>query len=86
MNNASKSFDILAISFNVLHNYFDGPTKFLDLYLTKFLNILAQNCPFCTEELRIIIKSESAIDNVFLLKNKTLCFFKHVFNASYTLY
>jgi len=29
-----------------LHNYFDGPTKFLDLYLTKFLNVSA-NCYFC---------------------------------------
>jgi len=36
MGNAAKSFNILA-SLNVLHNYFDSPTKlFSDLYLAKF--------------------------------------------------
>jgi len=44
MNNASKSFNILAISLNVLHNYFNGPTKLvLDLYLIKFLYISARS-------------------------------------------
>jgi len=29
------------------HNYLDGPTKlFLDLYLSKFLNISAKCCSF----------------------------------------
>jgi len=27
MSNSAKNFDILATSLNVLHNYFDGPTK-----------------------------------------------------------
>jgi len=41
-NNAVKSFNILAINLNVLHNYFDVSNKIiLDLYLTKFL--LQQN-------------------------------------------
>jgi len=32
MSNAAKNFDILATSLNVLHNYFDSPTKlFSDL-------------------------------------------------------
>jgi len=35
MNNAAKSFDILATSLNILHNHFDGLTKlFSDLYLS----------------------------------------------------
>jgi len=40
MTKLQKSFNILAISLNVLRNYFDGPqTKlFSDLYLTKFLD------------------------------------------------
>jgi len=43
-----KCFNILATSLNVLHNYFDGPTKlFSDLYLTKFFDILAQSFFFC---------------------------------------
>jgi len=34
MSNATKSFDILATSLNVLHNYFDSSIKlFSDLYL-----------------------------------------------------
>jgi len=37
MDNAAKSFDILATSLSVLHNYFDSSTKlFSDLYLAKF--------------------------------------------------
>jgi len=37
MSNAAKNFDILAISLNVLHNYFNSSTKlFLDLYPAKF--------------------------------------------------
>jgi len=33
----------LAISLNVLYNYFDGQTKlFSDLYLAKFLDILTK--------------------------------------------
>jgi len=40
MSNVAKNVDILATSLSVLHNYFDGSTKlFLDLYLTKFLDI-----------------------------------------------
>jgi len=38
MSDAAKNFDILAISWSVLHNYFYGLIKlFLDLYLAKFL-------------------------------------------------
>ena len=33
------SFDSLA-SLSILHNYFDGLTKFSDLYIAKFINIL----------------------------------------------
>jgi len=37
--NAARSFDILATSLSVLHNYFDKTTKlFSDLDLPKFLN------------------------------------------------
>jgi len=58
MSNAAKSFDILTISLNVLHNYFNGLTKLLSgLYLTKFLDrfskivlsmqeYLSHACPF----------------------------------------
>lgn len=43
-NNAPKSFDILATSLNVLHNYFNSLTKlFLNLYLAKFLNTLTSH-------------------------------------------
>jgi len=37
---AAKNFDILAISLSILHNYFDCLTKFSNLYLAKFLDIL----------------------------------------------
>jgi len=34
MSNAAKSFDILTIGLNVLHNYFDSPIKlFSNLYV-----------------------------------------------------
>jgi len=43
MSNDAKNFYILATSLNVIHNYFDDPTKlFLDLYLVKSLNISAK--------------------------------------------
>jgi len=47
----AKSFDVLANSLNVQHNYFDGPNKFSDLYLAKFLDTSAKPfraliCPF----------------------------------------
>jgi len=39
ISNAAKSFNILATSLSVQHNYFDSPVKlFLDLYLEKFIN------------------------------------------------
>jgi len=44
LRNAAKSFDILATSLSVLHNYFDDLTKlFLDLYLASFLDTLAKS-------------------------------------------
>jgi len=43
-DNAVKSFDILAISLCVLHNYFDGSTKlFLDQFLAKFSGTLTKS-------------------------------------------
>jgi len=51
-SNAVKNFNILAISISVLHNYFNSLTKlFLNLYLAKFLNILAK-CSFHAAILR----------------------------------
>jgi len=42
MNNAAKSFDILATSSSILHN-FDSLTKlFSDLYLAKFSDTSAK--------------------------------------------
>jgi len=39
----TKCLNILATNLNVLHNYFDSPTKlFSDLYLAKFLDISAK--------------------------------------------
>jgi len=36
--NPTQNFNILAISLNILYNYFDSVTKFFsDLYLAKFL-------------------------------------------------
>jgi len=47
---------ILATNLSVLHNYFDGLTKlFSDLYLAKFLYILAKLFFFCaTDKIKII--------------------------------
>jgi len=46
----AKSFNILATSLNVLHNYFNGPNKlFSDLYLAKFLNTSAKPFFPCTD-------------------------------------
>jgi len=39
ISSAGKSFDILVINLNVLHNYFDSPIKLLlDLYPAKLLD------------------------------------------------
>jgi len=43
-SNAAKNFDILTTNLSVLHNYLNDPTKlFSDLYLVKFLDILAKS-------------------------------------------
>jgi len=53
MSNTAKTFDILAISLSILHNYFNGPTKlFLDLAnrfldLAKFLDSSAKPSFLC---------------------------------------
>jgi len=50
IDDAAKSFDVLAISLSLLRNYFDNPTKlFSDLYLAKFLDTLAKHslCVVC---------------------------------------
>jgi len=37
MSNAAKSFDVLAIGLNVLHNYFDSPNYFqICIYLNFY--------------------------------------------------
>jgi len=36
MNNVAKSFDILATSLSVLHNYFDSSTRLFLADLAKF--------------------------------------------------
>jgi len=42
---------IVYLCLNSLRNYFDGPTElFLDLYLTKFLDILAKLVFPCTQD------------------------------------
>jgi len=38
----TKNFNILAINLSVLHNYFDSPKLFSDLYLAKIFDISAQ--------------------------------------------
>jgi len=39
LNNVVKNFDIPATNLNILHKYFNRPTKlFSDLYLVKFLD------------------------------------------------
>jgi len=44
MSNAAKNFDILAISLNILHNYFDSSLKlFSSYFLVKFLDTLAKS-------------------------------------------
>jgi len=48
-DNAEKSFNILATSLNILHNYFDGPKLFSDLYPVKFLDISARLFFQCTQ-------------------------------------
>jgi len=45
-DNTTKSFNILATSLNVVHNYFDSPKLFSDL--AKFLNISAKPFFPCT--------------------------------------
>jgi len=53
--NVARSFDILATSLSVLHNYFDKTTKlFSDVDLPKFLDFTATSffpcsnyCVFC---------------------------------------
>jgi len=45
----AKSLNILAISLNILHNYFDSPKIFSDLYLAKFLDTSAKSLFPCKE-------------------------------------
>jgi len=52
MNNAVKSFDILAISLNILHNYFDNPTK-SSSDLVSFLDSSAKPFSF-RERMKVI--------------------------------
>jgi len=49
MSNATKNFDILAISLSVLLNYFDDLTKLFS-YLAKFLDILPKTFFPCANE------------------------------------
>jgi len=54
MSNTAKSFDFLSINLSILCNYLDGLIKlFLELYLTKFLDI--HNRSFCIMCIIIII-------------------------------
>jgi len=54
MSNAAKNFDILAISLNVLHNYFDSSLKLFS-NLVKFLDfskiVLFVICKICLFEI-----------------------------------
>jgi len=46
MSDVAKNFDILATNLSILHNYCDGLIKlFSNLYLAKFLDILAKFFP-----------------------------------------
>jgi len=46
-----KSFNNLAISLNVVHNYFNLQTTFFsDLYLAKFFNISVKSFFSCTKK------------------------------------
>jgi len=52
MSNTAESFDILTISLSIPYNYFDGLIKlFSDLYLTKFLDVLAKSFFPCWKDL-----------------------------------
>lgn len=42
MSKAVKHIDILAITLSALHNYFDGPIEFSDLYLANFSDTVAK--------------------------------------------
>jgi len=60
MNNAVENFDILAISLNVLHNYFYSLLKlFSDLYLVTFLDISTN----CSAKLFFLVLFEEALRN-----------------------
>jgi len=55
-SNAAKNFDILTTNLSVLHNYLNDPTKlFSDLYLVKFLDILAKSFFFSCFYIRNIM-------------------------------
>jgi len=45
-SNSAKNFDILATSLSVLHNYFNNPTKFVDVYLAKILDTSTMYCSY----------------------------------------
>jgi len=53
MSNVAKNFGILAISLNVLRNYFDNLNYFYDLYLAKILDLSAKPCS-CLYEVKYI--------------------------------
>jgi len=56
-----KSFNILAISLNVLHNHFDDPKLFSDLYLPKFIYfrkiVFFLNLQRCIDKLVVDLES-----------------------------
>jgi len=53
INNALKSFEILAINLSAFNNYFNDPTKlFSDLYTVKFMSNYIQFELFIIDKLK----------------------------------
>jgi len=68
MSKTPKSFDILATDLNVLHDYFDDPTKLLSgLYLATFLDTSAK--PFFSCAYTKVYSSRSISQLTMMFKN-----------------
>jgi len=74
MSDAAKNFDLLAINFNVLYNYFDNSIKlFSDLYLVEFLDNLAKSFFPCSTHCKVtffyVFIFNPRTDSLWILQN-----------------
>jgi len=72
MSNIAKNFDILAISLNTLHNYFNSSNYFFYLYPAKILDFSAKLFFPCIYYFEKLISEKSLIKKRTHMKQKII--------------